>query len=216
MIEVWLELADVEGKEVAVLRAGLQLRLQIAFPPDVEGINGDADERVIDPLGEEIGFTQGGDGGAVAGVHRVEGLDRKADVRCLGGRQKNKDAVFDLDEVFVRRLADCRAADEDDHWQAEDFGLLEGGEIHLDRGVAVGCCFRGEEAAADQGNGGEAGVCQVGADLFKVLSGDCFPPNRDAADACAGVVLDALVDRPRLVGEGVDGELVGVHGETDS
>ena len=49
-------------------------------------------------------------------------------------------------------------------------------------------------------------VGEVLAGGFEITTGQGFPPNGDAADAFAGVVLDAFGEAPRFVREGVDGE----------
>ena len=51
VVEVRFELADVDGEKVAVLRAGSNFSLQVGFPLDMEGVDGDTDEGMVDALG---------------------------------------------------------------------------------------------------------------------------------------------------------------------
>jgi len=75
VVEVWFEFADMEGEEMVVFGAGNDFGFEVGFPPDVEGIDGDADKGVIDALAEDIGIAEGGYCRAVCGVHGMKRLD---------------------------------------------------------------------------------------------------------------------------------------------
>lgn len=210
VVLVGLEVADVVGIEPAALGAALDLSFEVEFVPDVIDIKGDTDIGQGEGGAEVVGIAQGADGGAVASINGVQGFDEEFDARVAGSGSDAGDAFRDLSAVGLRGLADGGTADQDDFVNAERFGLADRGEVGGDGLVS---CFGGEpgkKAAAHERHRFESGIGEVLAGGFEVNTGERFPPNGDAADAFAGVVLDALGEAPRFVGEGVNGE-VGMH-----
>lgn len=112
----------------------------------------------LELVDELVGLGEGVDGGAVAGIHGVEGFDGEFDVGLLCGREDGGDAVGGLLSGVVEWDGGVCAADEDDEWGAELVSLFDGEEVVVDGGLAfcAGGCW--EEAAAAEAGDGEAGV----------------------------------------------------------
>ena len=130
----------------------------------------------------------------------------------LGAWQERADAGFDLFEVLFGRLADRRATNHDDHRQADELGFFQGLQVLIDRFFAIRCGQCGEKSATDEGNRSESAIGEMGSDFFQILACDGFTPDGNSTYACAGVILDAFSYRPRLIGKGMDGELLWIHG----
>ena len=141
----------------------------------------------------------------------MERLDEEFNAKLSGLFDKGGDAVADLVAVGERALADGSTADEDEGGHAEFGGVANELPVIGEGVLASFFGFPGEEASAHVRDGGESGVGVLLADFFEVLFGDSFFPDGDAANSSAGVVLDALGDRPRFVGEGVESDVLVGH-----
>ena len=72
-----------------------------------------------------------------------------------------------------------------------------------------------KESAAGDADDFEPGIACALTNYLRVAAIETVAPESDAADACAGVAIDALLGRPGLVGDGVDGEAI-EHGQAQS
>ena len=212
---------DVEGEEGFLLGGELDFFFEVGVPPGVVDVEGDAEPRGAVVFADVAGLGEGVDGGAVGGVHGVEGFDGEFDVVGLGVGEERADGVADLGAGGGEREAADGAADEDEEGCADGGGLVDGAAVVVEGGLALGGLEGGEESAASEGDDGEAGVGEHfggsgGADGIEDVS-----PDGDGGDVGVGVGVDALVEGPGVVGHGVDGEAGEVgeglgHGEAHS
>ncbi len=206
VVLVGLEVADVVGIKPATCGAALDLSFEIHLVPDVIDVEGDANIGQGELGAEVVGVAQGADGRAVAGIDGVQGFDEELHPGVAGSGSDSRNAFGDLGAVGLWGLADGGAADEHELVDAEGLALAQGGEVVVDGFVACFSGEAGEEAAANEGDGFQLGVGEVLAGGFEITISKGFPPDGDAANTFAGIMLDALGEVPRFGGVGMDGE----------
>lgn len=198
--------ADVEGEEGFLLGGELDFFFEVGVPPGVVDVEGDAEEGGAVVLADGAGLGEGVDGGAVGGVHGVEGFDGEFDVVGLGVGEELADGVADLGACGGEGQAGDGAADEDEEGGADGGGLVDGAAVVVEGFLTLGGFEGGEEAAAGERDDGETGVGKHFAGGGGADGIDDVSPDGDGGDVGVGVSLDALGEGPRLVGHGVDGE----------
>src|SRR5687768_76260 len=102
----------------------------------------------------------------------MQWLNGEADARAFGLWKQRGNAVADLVEILLRRLAERRTANEYDHRQAERLGFAQGTPVRLNGRVASGSVLAGEEAAADETDWGQTAVIEMLLHLRQIMTGD--------------------------------------------
>ena len=186
--------ADLVARDPTAPACPADLVVELRVPPDVEGVDDDADGRGGELLGDVERLPQRRDHAPVGGVDRVHRLDRQHDPGGGGVVDERADGVAGAGpgtgEVPVARQP---ARDEHQHGRrpgsarrAERRGLLDGPAVLGERGPAARVVGRGEEPAAAQRRHPQPGVGDHAGGGGEPGFGHRLPPQPDARDARFG------------------------------
>ena len=131
------------------------LALKIGVPPDVIGVDRDADA-VAQFVAEVVRLRERVHAGAVGGVHGMQRLDRERHARLPRVRQKRVQCLAHLAARAVKIARAFRQAADHEHeaLRADRGGFVDGAAVVVDRGAAGGFIGgRKHAAAAEPGDG---------------------------------------------------------------
>ena len=187
--------ADVIGQDAP--GAARDLSRQVRVPPDMIGVDRDADA-FAQLVAEIVGMGERVDAGAIRGGHGMQRLDRERYRGRPRMRQHGGNAVADLAMRADQVLRPGRKpADHEDERAGADRGcFVDGAAVIVDCGAAA-CRVRSREhpAAAKAGDGQTTRADEPGCALDPAVLHN-VAPWRDGGDAGAGAAVDRLLQRP--------------------
>ena len=181
---------------------------QRRVPPDVVGVDDDAD-RVGRELGGQVErLAEPADHAPVGGEDRVQRLDAEPDPVVLRDRDELGDRVGDQapGQPDVAAAGNQAAGDEDERIGAERGRLGDRGLVVGDRGRAGDRVGVGEEAAPAQAGDRQPGRLDVRGGRGQPGPGDVLAPEPDRRDVMPDAQVDRLGDAELVDRRLVEGE----------